>query len=690
MANLIYRVVSPCNLLGAGFPHESFTRALEGQVDAIVVDAGTVEFGPFLLGSGGDGFNWADVRYDLERVIAAAHRIGCRLIIGSSGVAGGDRNLAAFVQLGQEIFERLGIQKARVATISSELSPQTVVAEFRAGALRSLCNGITLSEDALQESIIVGQMGVHPIIAALETGAQYVIAGRACDASLFAADMIRRGIDYGLAYHVGQVLDGGAGACEPPAPSDCLVAEIYDDQSAFFVPPDPQRRCTVHSLAAFAMYTEGHPQLQFYPEGVLSTVSTQYHARDPRSAGLSDSRWLSGPTNSSIKVEGARRLGYRRISLLNVDPANVHDIPTDCLVYGRDAVQLAPYGDAACPMGILIETSAATQDSAASLGHALRLALAQFSYPGRKSTAGNLAFPLSPFGISFKRPDASFGFLIPCGTADPLFFRYLRRIEAAVIETIQTESPHVFAYASHSIQTIDATNPLVLVRTVDRDISRLTERHAAEIARVAAQADLRPGSRLNLDAPDAYEWSLFHVLEDERVIDELFPITHYEANGAAWTQSSVQRPVYTPPVQSGTGIDIDITTVSVIEDVEPQGCVLATQSLMDLASIIRTHNVGVGLLTFDLLFDSAESYESALRSNVFCRTNIAKTLALPLEHIVGSYFVDASNAIKITIDRPVVAGSALERDLFGVQQQTALQKVSISIHARVLAMSSSF
>jgi Acyclic terpene utilisation family protein AtuA len=107
-------------------------------------------------------------------------------------------------------------------------------------------------------------------VSALEGGAQYVIAGRACGASIFAADMIRRGISPGLAYHVGHVLQCGATACEPGSPADCLIAEIYDDGWALFVPPNPQRHCTIHSIASHSLYEESHPQLQVYPEGVLN------------------------------------------------------------------------------------------------------------------------------------------------------------------------------------------------------------------------------------------------------------------------------------------------------------------------------------------------------------------------------------------------------------------------------------
>jgi hypothetical protein len=690
MANLIYRVVSPCGLLGYGFPQASFATALERRVNAIVCNAGTIELGPYLLGAATSHFRTEEIRHDLQRVIAAAHRLGCPVIIGSAGLGGGDRNLADVVRMTKDIFARLRIERAHVATISSELVPELALAESRTGSLRSLGPGFALSEKSVNESTIVGQMGVHPIITALDSGAQYIIAGRACGASIFAADMIRRGIDPGLAYHVGQVLESGAAACEPASTSDSLIAEIYDDQSALFVAPNPERRCTVHSLAVHALYKECHPQVHFYPEGVLSTEQTEYHSRSSRMAGIKGSRLLRAQRNWNIKIEGAHRLGHRKVSLLYIDAAKADKVPAEFLVYGRDAVKLLPSRDESPEMGILIETRAATRHSAELLGEALRSRLNRFDYPGRKGAAGNLAFPLSPLGISFRREDGYFGHLIPAGIADPSFFASLHLTEAAAIENIQTESPDALAFASHSIQTIDADNPMVLVRTIDAEIHRLNERHRIDVARVASLAELKPGSRLNIDAPDAYAWSLFHILQNEQaILDEMFPISHFEANGGKWTQSSIQRPVYTHLAKTGSG-GIDVRNLSVIDSVEPRGRLLGTQGLTDIASVVRTQNVGVNLLSIDLLFNSADSYESALLSNAFCRANLAKTLALPARRIVASYFADVCNAIKIVIDRPVVAGSSAERDLFGEQQQMVLRGMIIPMYSRALAVPSSF
>jgi hypothetical protein len=226
-------------------------------------------------------------------------------------------------------------------------------------------------------------MGIHPLITALESGAQYIFAGRSCDIALFASDMIRRGIDAGLAYHVGHVLECGALACDPGSPSDCLVAEIYDDNSALFVAPNPTRRCTSYSIAAHSLYEESHPQLQFYPEGVLAMEKTAFFAHDARTAGIRGSRFVRAgkPWPWSIKLEGARRLGARKVSLLHIDPADLPKVPADVLVYGRNGVQAKPVGAGQRELGIIIETTAKSEEAAVLLASLLT------HYPGSKATA---------------------------------------------------------------------------------------------------------------------------------------------------------------------------------------------------------------------------------------------------------------------------------------------------------------
>jgi Domain of unknown function (DUF4387)/Acyclic terpene utilisation family protein AtuA len=558
--------------------------------------------------------------------------------------------------------------------------------------LRPTGLGPELGEQALRESVIVGQMGIHPLITALESGAQYVLAGRSCDVALFASDMIRRGIDPGLAYHVGHVLECGALACDPGSPSDCLVAEIYDDGTALFSAPNPARRCTAYSIAAHSLYEESHPQLQFYPEGILVMEKTQFFSRDSRTAGIRGSRFIRSrkPWPWSIKLEGSRHLGARRVSLIYIDPVALPGIPADVLVYGRNGVQATPVSGSQRELGIIIETTASTQQAAVLLASLLTHYLIHYGYPGRKATAGNIAYPLSPNLVSFKRDDGSFGAIVPSGTRDPVFCENYPQIKQAVIALVTQEFPDALASAQFEIIEADASNPAVLLRTVDRDPAALASRHLHEIERITSVAIPRKNSLLNLDAPDAYVWSLYHLLQNEEIINVMFPITYFRANGAEWVEEGHDKPRYFDIGETGYSGNVDDRTLSLIADHAPAGAFVGTLRLLDMAVVIRSKDAGINRLTFDIVFTSAENYEAALHSNVFAPQNVAKILNVPPSRVVGTFFVDTCNAIKISIDRPNISASMDERDVFGAQQQAAIEHLNIPIYAAALGRASSF
>jgi hypothetical protein len=693
MPKLVYRVVSACGALGYGYPKESLDVALQGQVDAIICDGGSMDAGPYYLGTGTEYFETEAVKLDFRHMAEAGARIGCPVILGSCGMAGGDRNLDRMISIAKEVFGELGIQNTKVAVIRSELDPEIVIGEYRKGSLRATGVGPDLDEDGLRESTIVGQMGIHPLITALESGAQFILAGRSCDVALFASDMIRRNIDAGLAYHVGHVLECGALACDPGSPSDCLVAEIYDDGSAVFTAPNPARRCTAYSIAAHSLYEESHPQLQYYPEGILVMEKTQFFSRDSRSAGIRGSRFVYAgkPWPWSIKLEGSRRVGARKVSLIHLDPADLANIPADILVYGRNGVQTQPVGDKQRELGIIVEATGKTREAAVLLASLLTHYLIHYGYPGRKATAGNIAYPLSPNLISFERDDGSFGAVVPSGTRDPVFFANYAAIKTAVLKLIADEFPDAMRNATYAITDADATHPVALLRTVDRDTKKLAQRHQQEIDRITRVAKPGQGSLLNLDAPDAYAWSLYHLLQNEDVIRNImFPISYFAADGADWTEQGSERPRYFDIGERNYRGNVDDRTLSLIADHPPAGVPIASHRLLDMAVVIRSKDAGINRLTFDIIFTSGENYEAALQSNMFTRSSVAKLLNLPVERIVGSYFVDSCNAIKISIDRPNISASLDERDVFGAQQQAEIERMVVPIHAAALARASSF
>lgn len=256
---------------------------------------------------------------------------------------------------------------------------------------------------------------------------------------------------------------------------------------------------------------------------------------------------------------------------------------------------------------------------------------------------------------------------------------------------IEDEFPDALANASYTITDAGASNPAVLLRTVDRDPKRLADLHRLEIARITKLAKPMPSSRLNLDAPDAYQWTLYHLLQNEQVIKEqMFPITYYSANGSTWKQESTARANYFDIGIVGYTGNVDDRTLSLIPDVPPTGVSHGMSRLLDMAVVIRSKDAGINRLTFDIIFNSNEMYRAGLRSNVFRSGNMAKILGVPPERVVGTFFVDTCNGIKISIDRPNISASVDERDVFGAQQQAAVERLMIPMFADPLSKPMAF
>lgn len=680
MAKVIYRVVSACGALGYGFPKASLDKALEGGLDAIVSDAGSMDAGPYYLGTGKQYFEREAVKQDFRHMVEAGQKIDGPVILGSCGMAGGDRNLQWMLEVAKEVFEELKVSGVKVATLSSELDPEVVIKEFKAGSLLPTGDGPALSEQALRNSTIVGQLGIHPLIRAIESGAKYIFAGRACDVALFAADMVRKGIDAGLAYHVGHVLECGALACTPGSPSDCLLAEIYDDNSALFIAPNPDRRCTADSIAAHSLYEESHPQLQYYPEGILAMENTEFFTRDGFTAGIRGSQFVHAgkPWPLSIKLEGSTRVGPRKVSLLFIDRETLPRIPDDVMVYGRNGVQLRHVEAGEAELGIIIETTSSTAEAAIELASLLTHYLVHYGYPGRKATAGNIAYPISPNLISFRRADGSFGAVVPSGTRDPVFFENYEKIKQAVIGLITEEFPQALKNASYRIIDATASEPVVVIRTTGKDAESVSTEHQAQVQRMREVAGFNEQSLINLDAEDAYEWSLYHLLTNEHIIkNTLFPIRYFMADGASWSPAGEERADYADIGVRGYSGLLDERKLSEIPQVETPKVADKQLKLMDIASVIRSKDAGINRLTFDIIFNAKEQFDWALRSNAFSRASIADTLRLDQKNVVGTFAVHTCKAIKITIDRPLISGSVNDRDIFGAQQQSDIERMTL-------------
>jgi hypothetical protein len=114
------------------------------------------------------------------------------------------------------------------------------------------------------------------------------------------------------------------------------------------------------------------------------------------------------------------------------------------------------------------------------------------------------------------------------------------------------------------------------------------------------------------------------------------------------------------------------------------------RQLLDMAVVARGKGAGINCLTFDVIFSSGADYEVALYSNAFAKENVAKLLNISPQHVIGTFFVDACNAIRITIDRPNRSGPFDERDVFDAQHQAAIEGMTVPIYAAALSRAPSF
>ncbi|MEU9111338.1 acyclic terpene utilization AtuA family protein [Streptomyces sp. NPDC048483] len=414
------RVLSATAILGYGFPDASFEAGLAHRPHVIAADAGSTDPGPYYLGAGESFTDRTAVKRDLERMIHAGQSLGIPVVIGSAGGAGAAPHLTWLRDIVDEIATEQAL-RLRAAVIPADIDHGTVLQALRDGRISAVPHGPQLTaEDVHASRHLVAQMGTAPLVAALRGGADVVLAGRAYDPAVFAAMPLLHGFDEGLALHMSKILECAAIAAVPGSGSDCMLGTLRQDHFVL-EPLNPARRCTPTSVAAHTLYEKSDPCRLPGPGGYLDLSDCVFTPEDERRVRVSGSRHIAQPF--AVKLEGARLRGYRTVSVAGArDPFFIREI--DTIVQGvRDRVSdnfpdIAPgsydllvrvYGADGCmgslepsprpqghEVGIVIEAVAGSQDLADTLCGFARSTMLHFGYPGRLSTAGNLAFPYSP------------------------------------------------------------------------------------------------------------------------------------------------------------------------------------------------------------------------------------------------------------------------------------------------------
>lgn len=396
--------------------------------DAIIVDAGSTDAGPHKLGAGVAIVSNAAMRRDLEIMICAAAEADIPVIIGSSGGSGGRVHVEHTLEIIRDIMHSNGLEDMPTAAVWADISKSLTAKKLRQGRITPLGNEVPeLTEQSIENTVaIVAQMGYEPFEKALRAGFKLIVGRRAYDPSPFAAFCAYKGFPLEYGYHIGKILECAALCAIPGTTKDCMLGTIYRD--GFSVEPlSPDRKCTPLSVAAHTFYEKEHPYLLHGPGIVMNLEGCNFTQQENGRVFVSGSR-LEKPDVYTVKLEGAVPVAYRSFVLAGVrDPlmiaqirkieqsaeqqvrhyyADIYpdgDYTINFYNYGMDAVlgKAEPLKEIPHEIGLMFEALAKTQEQANAVCASLRSTILHYGYEGRKSTAGNLAFPFAPSDVSF-------------------------------------------------------------------------------------------------------------------------------------------------------------------------------------------------------------------------------------------------------------------------------------------------
>ena len=308
------RVLVPSGVLGLGFDRQALRRAAADKPDIICIDGGSTDSGPHYLGTGTSKYSGASVRSEWKELLDAREAAGCPLVLGSAGTCGTDGMVDWMLEATRDIAEATA-RRLKVAVLKSSQSVRSVQKALRTGRLAPLAGtpeSRVCEEDIGRCTNIVALAGAEHIAAALRSGADVVIAGRAIDTAAISALPLMNGEHAGAAWHGAKI--GECGALCSTRPMSGVIGLEFDKSGCTVEPHAEGARCTPGSVAAHMLYENADPFILHEPGGWLDARGAKYNAMDERRVRISGSRWVASESYT-VKLEGARLAGYQTTAL---------------------------------------------------------------------------------------------------------------------------------------------------------------------------------------------------------------------------------------------------------------------------------------------------------------------------------------------------------------------------------------
>lgn len=313
------KILVPAGMLGAGFTAESIERGIALGADAIAIDGGSTDSGPYYLGSASPKMPAEAIAADLRLMLVHGAAAGIPVIVGSAGTSGTDTGVDWVAGIVEEIAAEEGLA-LRVARIYSEQRLDTLAKALERGGISPLAPAGELTLDTLERcEHIVGLLGAEPFCAALEAGADVVIAGRATDTAVIASYALLHGCPPGPSWHAAKTAECGGQCTTNPRGGGVLVS--IDDSGFTVEPLEEDSACTPMSVAAHMIYENADPNVMREPSGTLDVTEARYAALDDRRVRVTGSAFHPQPYTT--KLEGSGVVGYQTIAMAGIKDAEV-------------------------------------------------------------------------------------------------------------------------------------------------------------------------------------------------------------------------------------------------------------------------------------------------------------------------------------------------------------------------------
>ena len=318
------KVLIPSGALGLGYDRDALARGIAERPDIIAIDGGSTDSGPHYLGTGTSKYSRGSTKAEWAELMAAQAEAGVPLVIGTAGTCGADDAVDWLVDITREIARERG-QTLKLAVLKSGQDGDAMAAALEGGRITPLAPAPEISADLLRDCTnIVALAGAEQIQAALDTGADIVIAGRTTDTAIISALPLAGGCHPGGVWHGAKI--GECGALATTSPNTGTILIDFDAEGFTITPMGKDARATPRTVSAHMLYENSDPYRLYEPGGYLDVTGAEYEALDDRRVRVTGSEWVVTQPYT-VKLEGARRAGFQTVSLVFVrDPHYVENI----------------------------------------------------------------------------------------------------------------------------------------------------------------------------------------------------------------------------------------------------------------------------------------------------------------------------------------------------------------------------